>query len=581
VAKVGAFTFVLHSHLPYARRHGMWPHGEEWVHEAIAETYLPILVALHDLSDEGVPWSLTIGITPILAEQLADRDVRDNFLIYASERAARAADDIDRFERAGDDRMVHLARHFHHWYARSVSDFRDRFGTDIIAAFRTLRERGNLDIATCAATHGFLPLLSRDSSIHGQVRTGVRTSTSHFGTPPRAIWLPECAYRPATTVEENGAEIRRPGIESFVAAENLRVFFSETHTVEGGAAVGKAWGEDVAGMYGTERRVAVEALAEGEPRQHGTTFHPYWVGDAPGQVAVLARNARIGQQVWSAAHGYPGDYAYREFHRKDAVSGMHYWRIGGRGLDLGQKPAYEPDRAQEQVRSHADHYVHLVEQALADRHRETGEFGVISAAYDTELFGHWWFEGVDWLKRVLRGLAGSEVVELSTASRIVETHPPDEVLTLPASSWGANGDFSVWLNPDTEWMWPLIHTAERRMEELVAAEPDAVGERAALLNQVARELLLLQSSDWPFLVTTGQAKEYAIERFSGHLERFDRLASMAELGGVLSEDDRAFLLEVSARDNPFPAIDYRDWAARQGIAADADGADGPSATIGQ
>jgi 1,4-alpha-glucan branching enzyme len=175
---------------------------------------------------------------------------------------------------------------------------------------------------------------------------------------------------------------------------------------------------------------------------------------------------------------------------------------------------------------------------------------------------------VEWLKLVLRGLAYSEVVELSNASRIVETHPPDEVLSLPVSSWGANGDFSVWLNPDTEWMWPLIHGAERRMEELVAAEPDAVGEREALLNQVARELLLLQSSDWPFLVTTGQAKEYAIERFTGHLERFDRLASIVEMRRPLTADERATLSEIAALDNPFPLIDYRDWAARQGTAAE-------------
>ncbi len=566
VAKSGAFTFVLHSHLPYARLHGMWPHGEEWVHEAIAETYLPILVALDELTDEGVPWSLTIGITPILAEQLADPDVRANFVTYATERAVRAADDIDRFEQAGDHTMANLARHFHHWYARTVSTFRDRYETDLIGAFRRLRETGNLDIATCAATHGFLPLLSRDSSIHGQLHTGARTTAGHFGAPPRAVWLPECAYRPAKIVEEDGRTIRRPGIESFVAAEDLRVFFSESHTVEGGAAIGKARGEDVMGMYGAERRVAVEPRAGDAAPASGTTFHPYWVGDEGGKVAVLARNARIGQQVWSAAHGYPGDYMYREFHRKDTTSGMHYWRIGGRGLDLGQKPPYEPERAMEQVRGQAAHYVDLVERELAGYYEATGEFGVVSAAYDTELFGHWWFEGVEWLKLVLRGLAHSEVVELSNASRIVETHPPEEVLSLPASSWGANGDFSVWLNPDTEWMWPLIHGAERRMEELVAAEPDTVGERQDLLNQVARELLLLQSSDWPFLVTTGQAKAYAIERFSGHLERFDRLASMVEFRRPLTEDERAALAEIAALDNPFPLIDYRDWAPRQGTA---------------
>ena len=200
---------------------------------------------------------------------------------------------------------------------------------------------------------------------------------------------------------------------------------------------------------------------------------------------------------------------------------------------------------------------------LADYHRESGQFGVISSAYDTELFGHWWFEGVDWLKGVLRRLAKSEIVELSTATAIVEDHAPDRVLDLPESSWGAGGGHFTWLNVDTQWMWPPIHAAERRMEQLVAAHPDANGEMRAFLDQAARELLLLESSDWPFLVTTGQAKEYAAQRFSEHVERFNRLADIVERAAP-SDNDRAFLAELQERDNPFPAIDYREFRNRQG-----------------
>ncbi len=303
---------------------------------------------------------------------------------------------------------------------------------------------------------------------------------------------------------------------------------------------------------------------QGEP---GTTYQPYWVGDAPGQVAVLGRNNQTGQQVWSGTFGYPGDFVYREFHRKDGVSGLQYWRIGGAGVDLGDKPPYEPGRAQEQVRAHAEHFAHLVESLLQKYREETGTFGVISSAYDTELFGHWWFEGVDWLKEVLRRLAASETVELTTASHIVEEHGPERVMALPESSWGAGGGHFTWLNVDTQWMWPLIHGAERRMEALVAAIPAAGGEREELLNQTARELLLLQSSDWPFLVTTGQAKEYASQRFTEHLERFNQLAALAESSAPLDAEGRKFLDSLRERDNAFPTIDFRVFASRQGSAS--------------
>lgn len=567
MAKLGAFTFVLHSHLPYARQAGMWPHGEEWIHEAIAETYVPLLDALNDLVEEGVDFKLTIGITPILAEQLADPMIIDHFVHYAAERAAWAAKDVERFDASGDSAARDLARYYHHWYARHLTSFQDRYGRDLIGAFRALQDSGHIQIATSAATHGYLPLLSRDSSIRGQLMTGIAAYRHRFGRAPSAIWLPECAYRPAIIDETGDYPVRRPGLESFLAALDIEVFFTETHTVEGGRPVGKAAGEAV-GLYGAvPRRYAVLGSAEeqGEP---GTTFKAYWVGDAPGQVAVLGRNNRTGLQVWSGTHGYPGDFWYREFHRKDGVSGMQYWRIGGAGVDLGAKPLYEPHRAAERVAAHARNFVELVEQLLADYHAENGEAGVISSAYDTELFGHWWFEGVDWLKGVLRGLAGSEIVELTTASGIVRDHPPEQVMNLPESSWGAGGNHFTWLNVDTNWMWPVIHAAEARMESMVAAHPAATGDLEEVLNQAARELVLLESSDWPFLVTTGQAKEYASERFADHCERFNQLAEIVDQleSDTLNVEHRRFLDSLAERDNPFPHIDYRDFAGRQGRA---------------
>jgi 1,4-alpha-glucan branching enzyme len=411
-------------------------------------------------------------------------------------------------------------------------------------------------LLTSAATHGYLPLLSRDSAIRGQLRSGIRSYRRHFGRDPRAVWLPECAYRPAYL--EHGDPTRaRAGLESFLAELGLKLFFAETHTVEGGQPVGKAM-EDVIGPYGNIPRRYVVPLAESVPPAARTTYEPYHVGRA--DVAVIGRNNLTGLQVWSADHGYPGDFDYREFHKKDGNSGLQYWRVTGVRVDLGQKDYYHPDWAAGKVRMHADHFAALVEGLVADYHARSRRYGIVAAIYDTELFGHWWFEGVDWLAAVLERLARSEVVDLTTASDFLEAHRPDDVVTLPESSWGMGGNHFTWDNADTHWIWPVIQEAEGRMERLVAHHPQADGSILAMLNQAARELLLLESSDWPFLITTGQAGEYAIERFTTHVERFNQLAQAIEAGAP-DPSGAALAAELYERDKLFPDIDYRDWAA--------------------
>ena len=557
-APVGAFTFMLHSHLPYARQAGMWPHGEEWVHEAIAETYVPLLNALYDLREESVPFGLTIGITPILAEQLADPLIVEHFIAYAAERAAKAAQDVDRFERAGDEIFRDLARFYHHWYARVLTSFQDRFGSDLLGAFRTLQDEGLVEIATSAATHGYLPLLSRDSSIHGQLHTGVETYRRHFGQSPQAVWLPECAYRPAIIEDDDGRAVRRPGLESFLAEEGLLVFFSETHTVEGGRPVGMAVPGTI-GPYGMIARRYASTITPPEPDQQlapGTSLRPYWVGDTPGQVAVLARHERTGQQVWSAAFGYPGDFVYREFHRKDAESGMQYWRVSGAGVDLGSKQPYDPQRAADQVRSHADHYVHLVEEQLREFHAQSGDFGCITAAYDTELFGHWWFEGVDWLAAVLRRMADGGPRVTTIAERLA-ADPPSERIDLREGSWGKQNDHSTWVTEGTAWIWHELDRMQQRFAEAQRAT-SADGFRQRALRQAARELLLASASDWPFLVTTGQAADYATERFRSHALRFHRACELARRGTAADEVE---LRSLEHADDPFPDVDPHDFAA--------------------
>ena len=558
--KLGAFTFVLHSHLPYCRMAGRWPHGEEWLHEAISETYVPLLNALFDLAEEGVRFHLTIGLTPVLTEQLADESVLTNTVLYLQEKAAAASADIPRFEAKSDPHMAYLAAFYRDHWQHILASFQERFGGDIVGAFKRLQDEGYIEIVTCAATHGYLPLLSRDSSIRGQIKAGVESYTQHYGLKPRAIWLPECAYRPAYASEAGAV---RPALETFLAGEGIGCFFAETHAVKGGRPVGKAADEVDFGPYAAIKRRYVVPLAEQAPRG-GTTYRAYYVAGGPEgltnpPVAVIARNNRTGMQVWSGEWGYPGDQDYREFHKKDHMSGMQYWRVTGPRIDLGEKEPYHPDWAEHKVASHAEHYAHLVEELVAEYAGETGEFGIIASNYDTELFGHWWFEGVEWIKQVLRHLADSETVELTTASAYLDAHPPQEVMVIPESSWGSGGGHWTWDNPETHWIWQPIRVAEARMEELVARYPDPDPAQILVLNQIARELLLLQSSDWPFLVTTGQAGQYATQRFQTHVERFEKLGNLLDAGEV--GEAKAVAQELWELDKIFPTLDYR-WFDR-------------------
>lgn len=609
--KLGAFTFVLHSHLPYARLAGRWPHGEEWIHEAASETYIPLLDTLYDLRDEGVKYKITIGITPVLAEQLADADVCDHLDEYLDDKIARAKQDVLRFrgdlweeeqrkikpverteaeegdlpsvDRAaveartreieeeaeekpwwvGHTHLEHLARWYQAFYEQIKESFDGRYNRDIIGAFRQLQDEGLIEITTCAATHGYLPLLGTDAAIRSQLRAGISSYERMFGRKPRGIWLPECAYRPAFYDEAGRI---RPGIESFLAKEGIKVFFSETHLVTGGAPVGVAAGEAI-GPYGEIKRRYLVPMSNA-PRQKitTTTFNPYYVSntmagpdsDEHSGVAVIGRNNETGQRVWSADWGYPGDFDYREFHRKDGISGLQYWRVTGARVDLGAKDFYHPDWAEHKVRVHANDFVGLVERILQS-HWDSGQgYGLIASNYDTELFGHWWFEGVDWLKQVLRGLAKSDVVDLTTASEYVEAYPPQEVLHLPEGSWGAGGTHFTWNNHEVNWMWPPIHEGERRMTKLANRHfKDWENEEVrGVLNQAARELLLAESSDWPFLVTTGQARNYAIQRFSQHIERFRILCDSVESG----QPDGELAARYWELDRLFPDIDYRWWA---------------------
>ncbi len=354
-SRQGALSFVLHSHIPYVRGTGAWPHGEVWLYEAMAETYLPLLVSLNRLVSEGLPVHLTVSLTPILLDQLADARIQQGFMAYTSQRAEAADADRRYFERTGQPALQALARRYVAFYRESRRTFEARFGGDLVSAFGALQDDGVIEIATSAATHGYLPLLG-DPSVRLQLRTAVEGYKRHFGRKPVAIWLPECGYR--------------PGLETHLAARGLRLFFTETFMITGGRPAGVA-DQDWSGVYAMLRSVP-ESPAVKASEELRSAHRAYFVEGS--DVAVIGRDERTGSQVWSGALGYPGDGAYREFHKQSPRSGLRYWRVTDHMAGLDRKQIYEEQLAERRVLGHANHFMSPGRGRTADRLQFWGRY---------------------------------------------------------------------------------------------------------------------------------------------------------------------------------------------------------------
>ena len=533
------YALVLHSHLPYVRGAGRWPHGEEWIHEAILGTYLPLLVLLHDLRAESVPYRITIGLTPTLIEQLADPDICARFITYADDQIRRAELDAWDFGVAGAAARQAVAEFYRGSYTRLKQAFTQRFGRDLVGAFADLARTGEVEILTSAATHGYLPLLD-PRSVEAQLTVGLASTRRLTGLEPTGIWLPECAYK--------------PGLERVLERHGFTHFFTDAALIQGRevARAAKSFRSRRADRHsGAGAVVAVVEDRDTLIDPAVDLFRPYLVADSA--VAAVSRHPEISGQVWSAAQGYPGDPFYREFHRKDDRSGLRYWRVTDTTVDLGNKAEYEVSRAADRVREHARHFSASIREELAAHRQATGRDGMLVTTFDSELFGHWWFEGIDWLGLVLRELGD---IATTVAGRL-EVQPPRERVALAEGSWGKNNDHSTWMAPQTEWMWEGIHAAVARVGAVANDPPrDAFRKRAA--DHALRELLLLESSDWPFLVTTGQAGDYASERFRSHAQRLARSLELAAHG---TGDDQTELRSLEWADNPFPDARIEAFAA--------------------
>ena len=544
-----SFSFFLHGHLPWVLTHGRWPHGAEWLCEAVLESHLPLVRAFHRLERDGIRGGATVGISPVLAEQLAAREFRELFREFLRHRARTAAEDRERF--AGEP-PEWTAEWWHDFYVDSAAFFFDELGGDLLGAWSTLEESGVVEIATCGATHGYFPLLGRDESIALQVDLARRTHERHFGRPPRGIWLPEAAYRPAGPWRgpSGGDERWRRGLEEFLARAGLDYFLVDAGLLERGRRVELPSSRDPA-AWRDRRRLRGEA----ETRASRDTTRSHWAGPGESGVAFFTRDPATATQVWSGESGYPGHADYLEFHKKSDTGGHRYWRVTGPNFDLGEKDWYSPERARRRAAEDAAHFHRLVRRRLDGGDART----ILAAPYDLELFGHWWFEGVQWLEDSLRRLHEDPHVRLTTLERHRGEHPPDEAFQLPEGSWGNGGRHAMWSNDRVDWTWDLIHPSEEEVWELWAkARSSGRNDAIRVARAAARQLLLLSASDWQFLITTETATDYAVDRLRGHADDVARLVEMGRRvleREVVAPDEFRFVETVESRDDLFPELD--------------------------
>jgi len=531
------FVLALHSHLPYVLHHGRWPHGSDWLCEAALDSYLPLLEQLQDLAATETPAPVTIGFTPVLANQLTSPAFAGELEAFFDQREAACNEAPASLATTGDTALLPLVDFWKSRFRRLRQLFHS-LDRDIVAAFRRLQDAGRLEIIGSAATHGYLPLLARDESIRLQLAVGRREHRRLFGRDPVGCWLPECAYRP-----RSGA---RRGIEEHLAAAGFRYFFTDAHLAQAGDSLG-SYGEVPLGAerFDAERP---DTAAPPAARAVRSPYRAYRVTPARAKqsVAALVRDPRSSMQVWSRHHGYPGDEWYLEFHKIRWPEGLKLWRVTGPGADLGAKRPYEPAAALGRSREHAGHFAHLLAGIAGERGAQ-----VVVAPFDTELFGHWWFEGTDFLAAVYRELRHRPGVRPATAGEYLADHAARVGLRLAEGSWGVNGDHTMWRNDRTAWTWQRLSALEGAFW---AAAPRALASPAArpVLAQAARELLLAQASDWQFMISTGAVPDYAERRFRQHCDDTDRLLAALTSGG--SGNGVALATELERRDELFPNV---------------------------
>lgn len=527
---LGVFSLILHAHLPFVRHPEHEDSLEErWLYEAITETYLPLLRVMEGWRRDQVDFRLTLSLSPPLISMLSDPFLQERYVQHLSRLIDLAESEVTRTSWL--ERLQPTARHYHEAFKACLDEYENLYRRDLVQGFASFQESGNLLLITSSATHAFLPLMQHQpAAVRAQIRIGVQTYQERLGQPPKGVWNAECGYY--------------PGLDAALGEHGIGFFFVDAH-----------------------------GLLQASLRPRYGIFAPI---RCPSGVAAFGRDVETSRIVWNAEFGYPSDPAYRDFYRdlgfdadfdyiapflhesgRRVATGIKYHRITGK-VPLGKKDLYDPAEAQRRAEQHAADFVYGREEqarrigALMDRPP------LIVSPYDAELFGHWWYEGPVFLDHVMRRMCGApDAILPMLPTEYLERYPENQTLTPVYSSWGEGGYAEVWLNPSNDWIYRYLHAAADRMVELARRRrgtPVSLERRA--LNQMARELLLAQSSDWAFIMRMGTVVDYATNRTKGHLENFNRLYEQVQSSTI----DERVLSQLEARNNIFPRLEFEVYA---------------------
>ncbi|OGC05020.1 glycoside hydrolase [candidate division WOR-1 bacterium RIFOXYA12_FULL_43_27] len=501
----GYLSLILHAHLPFVRHPEYEDFLEEkWLYEAITETYIPLLKVFDKLVEDGVDFRITMTMSPTLLSMLLDPLLIKRYVRHLEKLIGLSFREIKHNHH--NPPFLAIAQMYNRNFEEILELFTGRYRSNLPQAFKRLQDLGKLEIITCAATHCFLPLQEiYRPAIRAQIKTAADHYEKIFGRRPRGIWLPECGFQ--------------PGDDRILMEEGIKFFITDSHGVLHASPLPK---------YGI--------------------FAPIYCESG---VAAFGRDIESSRAVWSAEEGYPGHPDYREFYR--GIEEIKYCRITGE-VPLENKEPYVREWAVSRAAEHAGNFMFNREKQIEHLNGFLGIKPIVISPYDAELFGHWWYEGPEWINFLIRKIYyDQKTIKLLTPFEYLEMNPENQVSTPSLSSWGFKGYAEVWLEGSNAWIYRHLHKAAERMIEL--AKNYSGNTRA--LNQAARELMLLQSSDWAFIMKTGTCVPYAVKRTKDHLERFTRLYEQIKAGTV----DEHFLSDIESKDNIFPDIDYRVYAS--------------------
>lgn len=498
---IGTFCLVLHSHLPWLAHHGTWPVGEEWLHQAWADSYARVIDVASRLASEGRKNLFTLGITPVLAAQLDDSYLLREHERWLSDRLIRAVD-LANSPVATRRSAGHLA------FAEAQSSidlFQQNWQSGGSPAFRSLHDVGAIEILGGPLSHTFTPDLPHHVAA-ATLGLGLDDAMLRLGSRPGGVWTPECAYE--------------PGLANIFANAHVSHLMLEGPTL----------------------------------KSAGADTSSFWLLE-DSDVAVVGRDLDVTYRVWSPRSGYPGGRWYRDFHSFDHESGFRTNRVTGQHIPPEAKAMYDVERANGALRADAQDFVDVVCSRLTDiKHNQNGNPGVVVAAYDTELFGHWWHEGPEWLELILRMLpeAGVRVTTLQDA---LLHHPAEQRVYPQSGSWGSGKDFRVWAGEESLFDRRRLQSALQRTLGAIHDTGSVTG-RSPENDQLMTSMLLALASDWVFMIAKDSAANYARSRIDGHLKDVDSLLRAIE-GNAPRDATREIIERVSRRDRPWGHLDAR------------------------